>query len=221
MDLYIKHKPSPYFRPNNGFNYSNTNYALLANIVEQISGQPFDVFMKENIFDPLGMNDSFIYHMNNDSIVSPYITVGIPGYRYRGWRPVRQRNEYLNGVMGDKGVYSSVEDLLKFDQALYQNTLVSDTTLAEAFIPGSPKSRKRRDNYGFGWRIRGGMDSTVYHYGWWKGFKAFYIRDMKKQKTIILLSNRTKGVGSTPLWNIIRSEKYELPEVSLLADTIR
>jgi CubicO group peptidase (beta-lactamase class C family) len=221
LQLFVKYKPTTYFSPNSGFHYCNTNYALLANIVERISKQPFDEFVKENIFVPLKMNNSFVYNMNNDLIVSAYITKGIPGYRYKGYRPIRQRNEYLNGVMGDKGVYSSVEDLFKFDQALNYELLVSKKTLAEAFKSGSPKSRRRRDNYGFGWRIKNGVDSTVYHYGWWKGFRAFYIRDMKQEKTIIVLSNREKGVGSSHFWSILKNKKYDLPPVSWLTDSIR
>lgn len=221
LNLFVEHKPTIYFKPDKGFHYCNTNYALLANIVERISGKAFNVFVKENIFDPLKMNDSFIYKMPKDSMISAYITQGVPGYRYRGWRPIRQRNEYLNGVMGDKGVYSSVEDLFKFDQALYHGTLLSDSTLAEAYKKGSPNSRRRKDNYGFGWRIRKGMDSTVYHYGWWKGFRAFYIRDLKNEKSIIVLSNRAKGPGSHHLWSIIQNKKYDLAPISWLQDTIR
>jgi CubicO group peptidase (beta-lactamase class C family) len=221
IQLFVKHKPITYFSPNSGFHYCNTNYALLANIVERISKQSFDEFVKENIFIPLKMNNSFVYNMNDDSMVSAYITKGIPSYRYKGWRPIRQRNEYLNGVMGDKGVYSSVEDLFKFDQALNHELLVNNKILAEAFKPGSPKSRRRKDNYGFGWRIKNGMDSTVYHYGWWKGFRAFYIRDMKQEKTIIVLSNREKGIGSSHFWNILKNKKHDLPSVSQLTNSIR
>jgi CubicO group peptidase (beta-lactamase class C family) len=221
LKLFIEHKPDTYFKPNNGFHYCNTNYALLANIVEQISGQAFNDFIKETIFDPLKMDDSFVYTTPKDSMISAYITDGVPGYRYRGWRPIRQRNDYLNGVMGDKGIYTSAEDLFKFDQALFHGTLVHDSTLAEAYQKGSPDSRRRRDNYGFGWRIRSGMDSTVYHYGWWKGFRAFYIRDLKNEKSIIVLSNRAKGPGSQHLWSIIQNKKYDLAPICWLQDSIR
>jgi CubicO group peptidase (beta-lactamase class C family) len=216
LDLFVEHQPTVYFKPNRGFHYCNTNYAILANIVERISNTTFDEFIKQHIFEPLKMDSSFVYQMNGESQVSPYILKGVPGYRYSGWRPIRQRNEYLNGVMGDKGVYTSVEDLFKFDQALYNETLISDSTLQLAFKPGSPNSRKRRDNYGFGWRIRNGRENTVYHYGWWKGFRAFYIRDMEQQKSIIVLSNRAKGPGSSRLWNILDNTNFELGEFSLL-----
>ncbi len=220
LKLFVEHQPTVYFQPNNGFHYCNTNYAILACIVERISQSKFDVFIKKNIFEPLKMDSSFVYNMNGQKKVSAYILKGVPGYRYSGWRPIRQRNEYLNGVMGDKGVYTSVEDLFKFDQALYQEKLISDSLLQLAFKPGSPNSRKRRDNYGFGWRIRNGRENTAYHYGWWKGFRAFYIRDMAQQKSIIVLSNRAKGPGSSRLWAILDNNDLEMGAFSPLPDSI-
>jgi CubicO group peptidase (beta-lactamase class C family) len=214
IDLYVKYRPDPYFRPDNGFHYCNTNYALLASVVERISGMPFHRFMKTKIFDPLGMKDSFIYHMDQDSVVSAYVDTGVPGYFYRGWRLREQRNYYLNGVTGDKGVYSSVNDLAKWDLAIYYNTLVSDTTIQKAFTPGSPRYWKRKDNYGYGWRIKESEDSTAFHFGWWKGFRTFYIRDMKQEKTIIVLTNKDKGPGSQVLWDIIRDNTYDLGKAS-------
>jgi CubicO group peptidase (beta-lactamase class C family) len=115
-------------------------------------------------------------------------------------------NYYLNGVMGDKGVYSSVEDLLKFNVALNNGNLLKLSALEEAFLPGSPSYYKRKDNYGFGWRIRENMDSTVYHLGWWKGFRTFYIRDMKNDRVLIALTNTHKGLSSEFLWDIIKDK---------------
>ena len=122
---------------------------------------------------------------------------------------------YLNGVMGDKGVYSSVEDLFKYNEALDNGSLVSLDLLEEAYSPGSPKHRGRKDNYGFGWRIRDGMDSTAYHFGWWKGFRTYFIRDMENDRAVIALTNTHKGLSSQVLWDIIndnnRSEDlYEI-----------
>ena len=210
LELFREHPPQQYFSPDNGFHYCNSNYTVLASIVEKISGLKFDKFAEEKIFKPLNMTDSFVYNMNDDSLVPNNIHRGVTGYRYRGWRIVRESNDYLNGVMGDKGVYSSVEDLFKFDQAMYNETLVSDSTLREAFESGSPKYWKRRNNYGFGWRIKEREDSTVFHYGWWKGFRTFYIRDMKTQKTIIVLSNKDKGPSSQIFWNILRDDRNPL-----------
>jgi len=206
IDLFVKYKPYPYFKPDDGFHYCNTNYALLASIVERITGKAFDVFVKEEIFDPLEMNDSFIYNLRGDSVIHYQIPVGVQGYKYAGRYARKFGDYYLNGVMGDKGVYSSVVDLYKFNCALDSGTLVGLVTLEKAFEPGSPKYYKRKDNYGFGWRIRDNTDSTAYHFGWWKGFRSFYIRDMKNQKTLIVLTNTSKGFPSSILWDIMDEE---------------
>ena len=132
------------------------------------------------------------------------------GHTYRGWRPRRVRNEYLNGVTGDKGVYTSIEDLAKFDQAITFNLLVSDTTMQEAFRRGSPKYWRRKNNYGFGWRIKESEDSSAFHFGWWKGYRAYYIRDMQAQKTLIVLSNKDKGPGSSIYWNIVHDTTHPI-----------
>lgn len=206
LQLFTDHPRDSYFSPDNGFHYCNTNYAVLASIVESVSGLHFDQFMKQRVFDPLNMHDSFVYHLRNDSVVPLYVDKGVPGYYHRGWRWREMTNDYLNGVMGDKNMYTSVEDFYKFDRAMDQQTLLPDSILREAFQPGSPKYWKRKDNYGFGWRIREERDSTIYHFGWWKGFRSFYIRDMKYGKTLIVLSNKDKGPGSENFWNIIKAD---------------
>jgi len=206
MELFAEHVPDMYFKPDNGFHYCNSNYSVLANIVERVSGENFETFMQERIFEPLEMDDSFVYNMRGDTSVPLYIEKGVPGYYHRGWRWREMTNEYLNGVMGDKNIYTSVEDLYKYDHAMDNSTLLPDSVISEAFKPGSPKYWKRKNNYGFGWRIKEDRDSTVFHFGWWKGFRTFYIRDMKYQKTLIVLTNKDKGPGSTHLWNIIKSD---------------
>lgn len=215
IDLFVEYQPSPYFKPDRGFHYCNTNYALLASVVERVSGENFEVFMQERIFTPLGMRRSQIYSMRYDTVVSAYIELGVPGFDHRGWRPIRVRNDYLNGVMGDKNMYSTVSDLYRFNQALDYGLLIGDSLLHEAFTPGSPRHRRRADNYGFGWRIRGNADSTVYHYGWWKGFRSFFLRDMQQQKTLIVLTNKDKGPGSDNFWNILNDNSLSLYPASI------
>jgi CubicO group peptidase (beta-lactamase class C family) len=209
IDLFAKYTPAPYFKPDDGFHYCNTNYAVLGSIVERISGQSFDEFAKANIFDPLGMENSFVYNLNQDSVIPASIDAGVPGYKYGGRYARKMGNYYLNGVMGDKGIYSSIEDLYKFSKALDKGTLVRKSTLDEAFAPGSPSYWKRKDNYGFGWRIKEDRDSTIYHFGWWKGFRTYFIRDMKNHRTLIALTNTHKGLSSAVLWDIIENEGRE------------
>ena len=206
-------QPPRYFSAGNGFDYCNSNYALLASVVERITKKPFDQFVEETIFDPLSMSDSFIYHLAEGKEIPPFVPVGVAGHRRSRGLPRIESNHYQNGVVGDKGVYASVEDLFKWDQALYHGLLVSEKTLAEAFTPGSPKISKHRDNYGFGWRLKAGRVNTVYHYGWWKGFRTYFIRDMYQEKTIIVLTNTTRSLSSGLIYDIIDSKRYELGPV--------
>jgi len=210
ISLFAEYVPKPYFQPDNGFHYCNTNYALLASVIEAISGMSYADFVQERIFDLVGMDDSYVYHLDEDTVVPFYPDTEVLGHTYRGWRPIRVRDEYLNGVTGDKGIYTSISDLVKFDQAITQNLLVSEESMREAFTRGSPKYWRRKDNYGFGWRIKEAEDSTAFHFGWWKGYRAYYIRDNKNSKTLIVLTNKDKGPGSSIYWNIVRDTTHAI-----------
>jgi CubicO group peptidase (beta-lactamase class C family) len=210
IEMFVREKPRRYFTPSTGFNYCNTNYALLAVVIEKISGKTFEQFMDEEIFGPLEMDSTFIYRLPEGSEAWGRVPSKVQGHVYRRGRLVVEANYYLNGIVGDKGVYSTVGDMFKFDQALNLETLVSDTTLKEAFTSGSPRRSKNRDNYGFGFRIRAKRDSTVYHFGWWKGFRAYYIRDMAQEKSIIVLTNTDRGPSSNYYWKILDDHTYEL-----------
>lgn len=210
LDLFEEYVPDPYFLPDHGFHYCNTNYALIACVIESITGVTYAEFVKARIFDPLSMDDSFVYDMVGDTAVSFYVETEVMGHNYRGYRPIRARNEYLNAVTGDKGVFTSIRDLAKFDQAITLNLLISDTMMQQAFSKGSASYWRRKDNYGFGWRIREAEDSTAFHFGWWKGYRTYYIRDMAQGKTLIVLTNKDKGPGSSMYWNIIHDEKHPM-----------
>lgn len=215
IEYYVIHKPNPYFKPNGGFNYSNVNYALLASIVERTSGMSFADYMRTNIFEPLGMNDSYIYEMRPDTTVSLYIENIVQGYYTEKRRPMQAPNEYLNGVKGDKMMISNTEDMFKFWTAVDYGLLLPDSIQDEAFKPGSPKSRKRKDNYGFGWRISDKYPGCYYHYGWWKAYRSFFIRDDVNDKTIIVLTNTSKGPNSDHFWKIINDKTITIPQASV------
>ena len=209
-------KPPRFFSAGNGFDYCNSNYALLASVVEHVTGKAFEDFLRERIFGPLEMHDSFLYRLEPGESVPRTVPVGVPGHRsYRG-RAIGEQNFYQNGVVGDKGIYSTVEDLFKFDQALYNGLLVSEETLMEAFTPGSPRRSRHRDNYGFGWRLKAGRSNTIYHYGWWKGFRTYFIRDMEQEKTIIVLTNTTRLLSSGRLYGILDNHQFELGPISAI-----
>lgn len=215
IEYYVKYVPTPYFKPNKGFNYSNVNYALLASIVERVSGVSFADFMKENVFDPVGMSNSYIYEMQRDTTVSMYIEGIVQGYYLGRRRPMQAQNEYLNGVKGDKIMISNTKDMFRFWTAVDYGLYVPDSIQDEAFKPGSPKSRKRKDNYGFGWRIPSKYPGCYYHYGWWKGYRSFFLRDDVNDKTLIILTNTDKGPGSDHFWKIINDKTNKIAPASV------
>jgi CubicO group peptidase (beta-lactamase class C family) len=180
--LMTVHKPAIYFQPDKRFNYSNTGYMLLAAIVAKASGMPYDKFIEQKIFRPLGMKNSWVLTANKTEIP--------PGYTAR-----RRKREidFLDGVQGDKGIYSTVEDLYKWDQALYTEKLVKRATLEEAFTGAARETRK--EGYGFGWRLRKLADTepVEYHGGLWHGFNNYFMRNRKDHSAIIVLSNVPNG----------------------------
>lgn len=186
IDLMAKHQPQAYFKPDLKFNYSNTGYFLLASIVEKASGLPFSEFMEKNIFNPLEMTNTFTF---GPELPSENIAVGHMANR-------RKRSpDYLDTVLGDKGMYSSVEDLYKWDQALYTEKLVTQETLEEAFTGFYANKKKVKEDYGFGWRIKKlkNGDPVVYHAGLWHGYNTYLLRNPKDHSTIIILSNVANG----------------------------
>ena len=186
INLMAEHQPQAYFKPDLKFNYSNTGYFLLASIVEKASGIAFPEFMEKNIFGPLEMKNTFTF---GPELPSENIAVGHLGNR-------RKRSpDYLDTVLGDKGMYSSVEDLYKWDQALYTEKLVSKETLDEAFTGFYTNKKKVKEDYGFGWRIKNlkNGDPVVYHAGLWHGYNTYLLRNPKDHSTIIILSNVANG----------------------------
>ena len=215
IDYYVKYQPSPYLSPDNGFHYCNVNYALLASIVERVSGNSFVDFMRENVFDAIGMSHSFIYDMPTDTLVSLYLPENcVQGYYLGRRRPRQAQNEYLNGVKGDKIMFSNVEDMYHFKIAVDYGLFVPDTVQAEAFKPGSPVSRKK-DNYGFGWRISREHPNCYYHWGWWKAYRSFFIIDKENDRTLIVLTNTDKGPNSDVLWKLLEDNTLSLAPASI------
>ncbi len=184
MQCLTDSAPSVYYPPNKRFNYSNTGFMVLASIVEKVSGMHFRDYMKKFVFDPLRMKDTYIYNHN-----APYkSSLLVKGYEYGR---VEANPDFLDGVVGDKGVYSNLNDLYLWDQGLYQNIIIKKTTLDLAF--GAYGKRKTvRENYGYGWRNYYLPDSTkiIYHGGWWHGFQSLLIRVEKDHSTIVVLKNK-------------------------------
>lgn len=184
IQIMIDTKPQPYASPDKKFEYCNTNYALLASIVEKVSGLSFSDFMVQNIFKPLEMNDTWVHSPESDTLYKNKTV----GHTPKGGI---EKEVYADYVIGDKGIYSTVEDLFKWNQALYSEKILKKKTLEEAFT-GHSNEHKGKRNYGYGWRMidEGEGNKIVYHNGWWHGYGSLFFRGLNDQTTIILLSNK-------------------------------
>jgi CubicO group peptidase (beta-lactamase class C family) len=142
-----------------------------------------------------------------DTVVPNKVTGYNHNYRKAG-------TDFMDGVAGDKGIYSTVNDLLKWDQALYSDKLVSQATLKEAYTPHTRWMGAH--SYGFGWHLLlYDNDTIIYHGGWWHGFNCDFIRDVKQKNTIIVLSNHVNWCinQSYRLIGLFRkSAQTEMPE---------
>lgn len=191
LKMLAEHKLNLYFTPGRRWDYSNTGYIVLASVVEHISNQSFADFMHANVFEPLQMNHSFVY----SSSLHKDKKEKLVGYYYRS-RRYRMIPETVNdGAVGDKGVYSTTEDLFKWDQALYYNKLVSKETMDEAI--STFKLRDRYEiPYGFGFRIRERNDKKIaYHHGKWNGFRTSLMRYVEDTNTVIVLNHTSSSLN--------------------------
>jgi CubicO group peptidase (beta-lactamase class C family) len=181
--------------PGRHFEYCNTNYALLAMIIEKASGETYAQYLSKTFFDPLQMHDSYVFDLSKQSS-------SILSYKSnRRPYPI----EYLDAVYGDKNVYSTVRDLLKWDIALRSGLLFRESTLDSAYMPYSFEKPGKR-NYGLGWRmllIPNGK-KLIYHNGWWHGNRTAFVRMIDEGATIIALSNNdcTRVYASKKLCNL-------------------
>lgn len=216
IKMLAEKKPEVYGAPDAGFFYNNINYALLATVVESASGQHFEDFMRERIFEPLGMTHSYIYSMRNESEVSMYMPTEVHGHEMYRSGPVKTQNDYLNGVMGDKIMYSTVDDLYKFNLALDHQQLLPDSLQREMFEPGSPEW-KNDENYGFGWRMTKLYPDQYFHFGWWKGYRSLIIRDAKHRRFLAILTNTTALIPTDVPFDFVADTTVQLPEAEAWA----
>lgn len=169
-------------RTNTRFAYCNTNYAMLALIIEKVTAKSYKEAMSEMIFKPLGMKNTFVfdYEKDKDRIV--------PSYKANR---VEIGKDYLDEVYGDKNIYSTVRDLLKFDRARNRKDFL-EPELAKQVYVGYSNEKEGEKNYGLGIRMinfKTGQN-FYFHNGWWHGNTSSYITLPKDQVTIIALSNK-------------------------------
>jgi CubicO group peptidase (beta-lactamase class C family) len=172
-----------YFPPGSQFRYSNSGYALLALIIEKVSGQTYAQFQKANIFDPIGMKNTVAFEEGISTVPNRAF-----GYALENSTFVPRDQSLTSAVLGDGGIYSSVVDMFKWDQALYTERLISAKMLKDAYAVHSKKSDMAGSGYGYGWYVAG--PDHVWHYGSTCGFNTMINRFPHKKTTVIVLTNR-------------------------------
>jgi CubicO group peptidase (beta-lactamase class C family) len=195
------------FEPGSRFEYSNSGYVVLAQIVEKVDGRSFAQFLKEEIFDPVGMSQSILYDESEPVIKNRATSYERHGKNASNGTPAFRDIDYtpLNFIYGEDNIYTTIEDMFKFDQALYTEELVSAASLQKAFTPPNLKSAKL-SNYGFGWTIREEDGKRfVFHGGAWLGFRTYFRRDIDEGITYIYLSNFSDDQ--------LKQVKSELPKI--------
>jgi CubicO group peptidase (beta-lactamase class C family) len=181
LQVLYTEQPGKYYQAGKRFSYSNTNFVLLAMIIEKVTGTPFPQFMQQKFFSPLQMKHTFVFTLADmGRVISSY------NYNNTVWD-----NDFLEGTYGDKNVYSTPRDLLKWDQALYTDQLIRKSLMDTAFTPYS-NERPSVHNYGLGFRmlnLRNGK-KVIYHFGRWHGFNSAFARLTEEKATIIILGNK-------------------------------
>ncbi len=175
--------PKLNFTPDTRFTYCNTNYAVLSSLIAAVSRMSYASFMKYMIFDPLGMKNTYVF----DAYAKHSANV-CRSYKGSNWAWMQDKD--FDGVSGDKGIYSTVTDMYKWDQALYAGKLVKPNTLQEAYTPYS-NEKPGVKNYGLGWRMLVyPTHKIIFHNGYWHGNNNCFYRFLDDNFTIIVLGNK-------------------------------
>lgn len=207
------------FQPGEKYEYSNTGYLVLASIVEKISGQHFRDFLKEQITGPIGMTNTTLYNYQMDA--DPNMPNRVFGYRLALNQKDFISNDYdiVNDVRGDGGIYSTLEDLYKWNMALADHTIISKEYLDEAWYSGQTNDGKYT-GYGFGWFLEynPGEPVVVEHSGGWVGFVTFLHNEVDAKSGFIILTNDSgENFGSIygNIRNLRAGKPYQMPRKSI------
>ena len=179
----LESQDSTYFKPGTKYQYSNSGYSLLALIAQKASGESFATFLHDRIFAPLGMKNTVAFE-DGISVVANRAY----GYAMKDSAWTKKDQSVTSAVLGDGGIYSSIDDMAKWDAALSDARLLSDASRKLAFTSHTPT-----DNpdiaYGFGWRLTG---ETLWHSGETSGFRNVIVRWPSRRLTVVILTNRDR-----------------------------
>jgi CubicO group peptidase (beta-lactamase class C family) len=184
----LQQADSLYFAPGSRYRYSNTGYALLALVVETLSGQRYARFLEERIFQPAGMTATVAHEAGSSTVPNRAY-----GYSIRRAGTVPSDQSSTSAVLGDGGIYSSLHDLAAWDRALDAGTVLTRDELREAWTPVT-LTNGEATRYGFGWFVdRENGSPRLSHHGETSGFTNFILKYPERRLTVVVLTNRRGG----------------------------
>lgn len=184
FDLMVKNKFRLVTPNNTRFDYCNTNYIILALIIEKATGLNYRRAMQELVFKPLGMKNTFVfnYQTDKDRVCKSY-----KGNNVFPW-------DQFDDLYGDKNIYSTPRDLVKFDMGTYSPDFIKPELLQEAYFGySSTTTAKPVKDYGLGMRMRflpPTGEKMIYHNGWWHGNNTSFVPVRKDTVTVVCLGNK-------------------------------
>ncbi|MCY0976282.1 serine hydrolase [Chryseobacterium wangxinyae] len=191
LNMLVKYKPDLARETDTGFMYCNTNFALLALLIEKVTKTPFPQAMKEMIFTPLKMTNSYIFQEKD-------IPTAAQSFYYGGNRlyPL----DRLDLIYGDKNVYTTPRDLYAFSKAMFSKDFLKPELKAMIFEPYS-NEKAGQNNYGLGFRMKifDNGEKLTYHNGWWHGTNSVFAHLLKSKVTIVAIGNKYSGKVYTAL----------------------
>ena len=198
--------------------YSNSAYILLAMIIEKISNQSFSEFMESEIFNPLGMTNTFVFDIEEQ--MNKNIAIGYDGFG--------NKSDYDLLTYGSAGIYSTTEDLFRWSRALSANIIITQESIKEAFLPSQSATGEVLDfqmggitmGYGLGFFIfKDELEGIVGHSGAYGGFYNILMKDTNLDREVIILTNNGRLFSifdlSATVQNILYKRSYQLPKISI------
>ena len=182
VDLLLTKNIPAEASPNEQYQYCNTNYILLAHLIEIISEKSFEDYMKTEFFEPLGMENTRVWNRNSKDKT---FKNKADDFENLDGKITEIKPTFYDGVAGDGAVFSSLNDLLKWDQFWYENSLISPDNLQEAFRK-TTLNNGEISTYGFGWLV---TEEGMWHNGTWMGANTIIIRNIKKKRVMVILDN--------------------------------
>jgi CubicO group peptidase (beta-lactamase class C family) len=211
IKLLVQYHPPVFFPPGQKYLYSNTGYALLATVIEKVSGTSFKEFMADNVFKRFGLKHTLVCSRHANPINAPDFAIGyvyadsLKAFVIPEQHPMWKTGLWEDAIYGEDGVNSTVGDMLKWDQAVYNRAIISNDDWQQILTAGA--TAEGSCDYGFGWHLK---NNAAFHTGGWPGFIIYNEQGLENNYSIIILRNKfttQTRVAVDPIKSIINADK--------------